>query len=46
MDLKHLNRALRVDWMHVAEDRVKWRALLSTATNIRVPQKEANIMTC
>ena len=26
------------DWMELAQDRVKWRALVSTVMNIRVPK--------
>jgi len=26
-----------VDWIHLAQDRDRWRALLNTAKNLRVP---------
>jgi hypothetical protein len=26
-----------MDWIHVAQDRDKWRALVSTVMNLRVP---------
>jgi hypothetical protein len=26
-----------VDWMHVAEDRDRWRAVVNTVMNLRVP---------
>jgi hypothetical protein len=26
----------RVDWIHLAQDRYKWRALVNTVTNLRV----------
>jgi hypothetical protein len=26
-----------VDWMHVAKDREKWRVLLITGLNVRIP---------
>jgi hypothetical protein len=26
-----------IDWIHVAQDRDQWRALLITVTNLRVP---------
>jgi hypothetical protein len=28
-----------VDWMHVAQDRGQWRALVNMVMNLRVPQK-------
>jgi hypothetical protein len=32
-----------VDWMHLAQDREQWRALVYTVLNLRVPQKEGNL---
>jgi hypothetical protein len=26
-----------VDWIHLAQDRVQWRAVVSTVMNLRVP---------
>jgi hypothetical protein len=26
-----------VDWMHLAQDRVRWQALVNTVTNLRIP---------
>jgi len=26
-----------VDWMHVAQDRDQWRAVMNTVTNLRAP---------
>ena len=37
MDLQEVGRGCE-DWMQLAQDRVKWRALVSTVMNIRVPK--------
>jgi hypothetical protein len=34
-----------VYWMHRAQDRVQWRALVHTVTNLRVPKKARNFLT-
>jgi hypothetical protein len=34
-----------VDWMHVAQDRDQWRALVNTVVNLRVLQKAGNLLT-
>ena len=36
MDLQEVGRSCR-DWMELAEDRYRWRALVSTGMNFRVP---------
>ena len=36
MDFQEVERGC-VDWMELAQDRDRWRALVSTATNFRVP---------
>ena len=36
MDLQEVGGSFR-DWMELAEDRDMWRALVSTAMNLRVP---------
>jgi hypothetical protein len=35
MDLQEVGRG-RVDWMELAEDRDRWRALVGTVRNVRV----------
>ena len=37
MDLKEVGRSCG-DWMELAQDRVRWRALVSTVRNLRVPK--------
>jgi hypothetical protein len=36
MDLQEVGR-IRGDWMEVAQDRDRWRTLVSTVRNFRVP---------
>jgi hypothetical protein len=33
----------RVDWMNLAQDRFKWRALENTAMTLRVPENASNL---
>jgi hypothetical protein len=34
-----------VDWIHLAQDRGKWRAAVKTVMKLRVPQKAGNFLT-
>jgi hypothetical protein len=36
MNLKELGLE-SMDWIHLAQDRVRWRALVNTVMNLRVP---------
>jgi hypothetical protein len=38
MDLKEIGWQI-VDWMHLAQDRDQWRALVNTVMNLLVPEK-------
>jgi len=33
------------DWMELAQDTDRWRALVSTVMNLRVPKKGGNFLT-
>jgi hypothetical protein len=36
MDLREMMRE-HVDWIHLPQDRMQWRTLVNTVTNLRVP---------
>jgi hypothetical protein len=44
LDLKKIRWEV-VDWIHVAQDRDQWRAVVNTVKNLQVPYKEVNILT-
>jgi hypothetical protein len=44
LDLREIRWEV-VDWIHVTQDRDKWRALVNMVMNLRVPQKAENILT-
>ena len=43
MDLEEVGRVCG-DWMELAQDRDRWRALVSTIMNFRVPQNAGNFL--
>jgi hypothetical protein len=34
-----------MDWIDMAQDRERWRSLVSAVMNLRVPQKAGNFLT-
>jgi hypothetical protein len=43
MDLREISWEV-VDWMHLAHDRDKWRALVNTVMNLQVPENAWNFL--
>ena len=43
MDLQEVGRGCE-DWMELAGDKDRWRALVSTVMNFRVTQNEGNFL--
>ena len=44
MDLQEVEGGCE-DWMDLAQDRDRWRALVSTVMNLRVPKNAGNFLT-
>ena len=44
MDLQEMGGGCE-DWMELAQDRDRWRALVSTVMNLRVPKMGGNFLT-
>jgi hypothetical protein len=44
MDLREIGLG-DVDWIHWVQDRDRWRALVKTVMNLRVPLKAGNFLT-
>jgi len=44
MDLQEVGRGCG-DWMELAQDRDRWRPLVSTVMNLRVPKNAGNFLT-
>jgi hypothetical protein len=42
MDLKEI-RCEGVDWIHLAQDRDKWRAVLNTAMSLQIPYNSGKL---
>jgi hypothetical protein len=45
MDLQEFGKGGRGDWMELAQDRDRWRALVGTVRDFRVPLMRGNFLT-
>ena len=45
MDVKEVGGGGCGDWMELAQDRERWRALVSTVMNLLVPKNAGNFLT-
>jgi hypothetical protein len=45
IDLKEVGYGRALDWIDLAQDRDRWRALLTAVMNLRFPQDAGNFLT-
>jgi hypothetical protein len=45
MDLQQSGMERDMDWIHLAEDRDRWRVLVNAVMNLRIPESAGNFLT-
>jgi len=45
MDLRKLDLGEGMDWIDLAQERDRWRAVVNAVVNLRVPQNAGNFLT-